>query len=152
MKKSKIELVKDLFSHIEYGNMDMVTECLSDDFMFSGPTQDPVDKKQFVELHSALRSALPDWSFNPVNVEEHDNVVTLKVHITGTHLREMNIPSLGIFSAPPSYKHISLPEEKVEVGFDGDLISSLNIEKVPSGGMQGILSQLGISQRETTRA
>ena len=92
MNKSKTELLRDLFSFIEYGNMDMAAECLSEDFLFSGPTPEPVGKKQFIELHTALRNALPDWSFNPANIEEHGDTVTLKVHITGTHLKEMSIP------------------------------------------------------------
>jgi hypothetical protein len=36
------------------------------------------------------------------------------------------------------------PEEKVEIGFDDNKISSIKVEKVVNGGVAGILSQLGI--------
>jgi hypothetical protein len=144
MNKSKVELVKELFSHLEKGEADETDMLLGDDFSFSGPTPEPVEKKRFMELHEDLLKAIPDWNFNAHDLTESWNKITLKIRQTGTHSEELNIPSLGIKAVRATNKCFSLPEEKVEVAFEGDKISSLKVEKLTNGGLLGIFSQLGI--------
>jgi hypothetical protein len=143
MNESKKELVGKLFSYIKSGKRDEAGALLSENFMFSGPVPEPVDKKDFLEMHFALLKAIPDWSFNEHDIQEQGNQVKLKVKISGTHTKELNLPSLGIKSAATN-KRISLPEEKCELTFEGDKISNFSVEKVTGGGLMGILSQLGI--------
>jgi hypothetical protein len=144
MNDPKIELVRQLFAHIENGDNDKAGAMLADDFKFSGPTPDPVDKKGFLDLHKALVSSMPDWSFNARDFRESGDFVTLKAKVSGTQTRELNIPFLGIRSARATNTYVLNPEEKVEIGFDDNKISSIKVEKVVNGGVAGILSQLGI--------
>ena len=136
--------VKRLLAHIEKHETAKADMLLSDDFIFSGPTPEPISKKSFMELHTALVSAIPDWSFDAHSFKESGDTVEVKVNIAGTHMNELNIPFLGLSSVPATNKEFLLPEEMIEIGFTGDKISSFKVGKTSGGGMPGMLSQLGI--------
>lgn len=144
MYETNTELLKQLFSAIERGVWGRAGIYLTDEFKFSGPTPEPVDKKGFLELHQALVSAIPDWSFNAHDFKESGENVSLKVRISGTHLKELNLPLMGIRSVQATNKKFSLPEEKVDVTFKNGKITSFKVEIVANAGLPGILSQLGI--------
>ncbi len=145
MNESKIELVKQFFSNIEHGDFAKAEKLLTDDFEFSGPTPEPVDKEHFLEMHRGMVGAMPDWSFDAQGFNESGDDVTLTAQVSGTHTRELNIPFLGLRAVRATKKHAINPKEKVEIHFEGDKISTFQVEKVPNAGLPGILSQLGIA-------
>ena len=98
---SRTDQLKQLISHIEKRETSKANMLLADDFMFSGPTPEPLSKKSFMEFHSSLVSAFPDFSFNAHDFEESGDKVKFKVSITGTNQRELNFPMMGIKAPPP---------------------------------------------------
>ena len=143
MKGSRTEQVKELLSHFEHRESSQVDESLTDDFAFSGPTPEPLTKKSFMDLHTSLINAFPDWAFNAHDFEESGDKVNFKVRITGTNTKELSLPMLGI-KAAASNKRVTLAEEKTEIEFAGNQISSYKVEKVDNAGVPGMLAQLGI--------
>lgn len=143
------DLVLELLHAEEERDFDRVMKMLTNDFVFSGPAPKPVGVKEYMEIHRAFLAAFPDWRFNYTTIKEDENEVTGKVHITGTHTRDLSlpiIPSLGTVQA--TGKRITLPEEKVHVKLRGSKIARLDVEPVPNGGVMGLLKQIGVDVHE----
>jgi hypothetical protein len=143
--KNKVEIVKDFISAIEQGKFDQAENCLSDDFVFSGPVPKKMSKKDWLRLHKNLLMGIPNLKFNLTDLSESGNTVNASVRLSGTHSKE--IPSLmpEVSAVPASNKNIQLPKENVTMVFKGDKISSFTVEKVPNGGVPGLLKQIGVT-------
>jgi len=143
------DIVLECLHALEEKDFDKAARFLTSDFTFTGVTPRAVNAKEFIEVHRALCQAIPDWRFNYNTVKEDDSEVTGKVHITGTHTRDLTlpmIPNLGTVHA--TGKKISSPEEKVHIYLKGNKISRFNVESVPNGGIMGILQQIGVDVHE----
>jgi hypothetical protein len=119
---------------------------LSDDMVFAGPVPQPVGKREFVGLQSALIRAMPDWKFNAGEIKEEGDKVTVPVRISGTHTAPLNLPMPGAPTIPPTLKHVQLPQEHVVFTVKDNKINRIESDNVPGGGVPGLLSQLGINR------
>ncbi len=143
------DVVLEFLHAIEEKDYDKASKYLAKDFTFSGPTPKPVDSKEFIDVHRQLLQAIPDWRFNFNVVKEDENEVTGKVHITGTHTRDLTLPMLqNLGTVRPTGKRISLPAEKVHIKVKGNKIGRFSVDVPPNGGVMGILSQIGVDVHE----
>jgi predicted ester cyclase len=141
---SAIDSVKAGLEAIEAHDFKRVEELLADDMKFVGPVPEPVGKREFIGLQSALISAMPDWRFNPSDFKEDGDIVTVMLQISGTQTGELNLPLPGIPKIPPTGKHVSLPEELTTFTVKNGKVTMIDTESSPVGGVQGILMQLGV--------
>lgn len=139
-----IEIVRLGLDAIEAHDFKKLDEYLADDMKFVGPTPEPVGKREFIALQSALVSAMPDWKFNPSNFKEDGDIVTVMLQISGTQTGELNLPMPGMPKISPTGKHVSLPEELTTFTVKNGKVSMIDSESSPAGGVQGILTQLGV--------
>lgn len=139
---SAAQIVEAFSEAMEARDWQKVASFLSDDFTLSGPTPQPVGKKEFIAIQSAFMAAIPDWSFNLSRLEERGDKVLATVRVTGTHSRDLAVP--GLPPVPATNKKISLPEEHMEFTFKGDKIASASSDNVPGGGVPGVLQQMGV--------
>ncbi len=138
-----LKFVKEVISDLERRNWDKVENNLSNDFTFTGAVSQPINKKQWVGVHRALQTGMPDLKFNLQQVRVvGDNKVAAKVKLTGTHTAEMPATLPGTKPIPATGRKIALPEEDIEFTLKGDKISSLYVKPVDHGGVKGILDQL----------
>ena len=143
------DIVLEYLHAIEEKDFDKASRYLSNDFTFSGPTPKPLGGKENIEVHRQLLTAIPDWRFNFNVINEDQNEVTGRVHVTGTHTRDLTlpmVPNLGTVHA--TGKRISLPEEKVRIKLKGNKITSFHVDVPKSGGLMGILAQIGVDVHE----
>lgn len=138
------DFVRKVLMLVETGYFRQASVHLADDFRLSGPLPGPLDKAGFLDLMQSLLGAFPDWKFRVADVRGEDGVQRLKLHIKGTNTGRIDVPSLGIHDVAPTGKHIELPEEPCEARLSGGKLSSLKIDPVPGGGMQGLFAQLGM--------
>jgi predicted ester cyclase len=117
---------------------------LSEDLVFTGPTPQPLGKREYVGVQTALINALPDWKFNAQDFKEEGDRVTVPIRISGTHTGALNLPMPGIPPLPPTGKHVQLPEEHVVFTVKDNKISRIETDQVPGAGVPGLLSQLGV--------
>ena len=143
-----IDVVKTGLAASEAGHTSKFASMLTDDMVFAGPVPEPVGKREFVGLMSALVAAMPDWKFNATDYKQNGNQVTVTLQITGTQTGELNLPMPGFPKLPPTGKHVSLPKEPTIITVKEDKISRLEASVVPGGGVAGILAQLGVSMPE----
>lgn len=139
------ELVQDVYSSLEERQSTHALSLLSEDFVFSGATPMPLNKHQWVGVIDALTAAMPDFSFDYKLVKVNGNDVVGTVELTGTQTAELALPMPGIPHVPPTGKKVHLPKEGVELTVRNGQITSLKVENLPTGGVPGILKQLGVA-------
>lgn len=135
-----------LFTSTEAGDWDKAAGTMTDDMRFSGAAPEPLHKQEYIDLLRALVWAMPDWKFNTGEFKEKGDRVIVPIHITGTHKRDLRLPKMNVPLVPPTGRHVALPNETVTLTFRGDKIASIEVSKVPGGGVMGILQQLGVME------
>jgi predicted ester cyclase len=141
---SGIDIVKSALAAAEAGDYAKVSGMLTEDMQFAGPVPNPVGKKEFIGIQSAMVAGIPDWKFNAADYKEQGDKVTAVLQITGSQTRELRLPLPGMQPIPASGKHVSLPREPVTFTIKDGKISRLESAVVPGGGVMGVLAQLGV--------
>jgi predicted ester cyclase len=127
------------------GDFDTAATYMADDFVFSGPTPEPISGAAWFGLSAALRAAFPDLSYNFRVVSVDGDVVATTTQLTGTHTGDLDLSRIGKMGIiPATGKSVSLPEEEGEAIVEDGKVVSLHIHSTPKGGIMGILSQLGV--------
>jgi hypothetical protein len=141
---SNIDICQAALAAAEAGDYAKVSGMLTDDMKFAGPVPEPVGKKEFIGIQSAMTAGMPDWKFNGTDWKEAGDKVTAVIQISGTQTRELKLPLPGMQPIPASNKHVSLPKEPITFTVTGGKISRLESAAVPGGGVMGVLAQLGV--------
>lgn len=149
MRHTRYSVIEDIV--LEYmaalGAHDFATcaSYLTDDFTFTGLMSEPLGRTEFLALEQAFYRAMPDCSYFVSNVEAEDEIVRATVQRKGTHTGELTLPISSLPSIPATGKTLYLPAEPFEYGIDKDKIMYIEVWPVPGGGIEGLLSQLGIT-------
>ena len=138
-------VLKECYAAFEASQFDKAAGYFADNFVLTGPTPQPVGKKEFVGLQTGLIQGIPDWKFNAHNFQTQGDTVTVVMQITGTQTRTISAPMPGLPDVPVTGKHFKLPEEPSRVTVKDGKITSFTSEPVPGGGVMGIFQQLGVS-------
>jgi predicted ester cyclase len=138
------EITYAFFEAFQAGDFDTAASYMADDFVFSGPTPEPISGAAWLGLSAALRAAFPDLNYNFRVVSVDGDVVTTSNQLVGTHTGDLDLSGIGMGVIPATGKTISLPEEGSEAIVEDGRLVSLHIHTTPQGGIMGILSQLGI--------
>jgi predicted ester cyclase len=141
---SAIDIVKAGLAATEAGDFKKLDSMIADDYVFAGPVPEPLGKREFMGLQSALLTAMPDWKFNAIDFKEDGDVVTVTLRVTGTQTGELKVPMPGIPILPASGKQVSLPGEKSVFTVKNGKLTRLDVTPTVGGGLLGILSQLGV--------
>ncbi|HLO15624.1 MAG TPA: nuclear transport factor 2 family protein [Anaerolineales bacterium] len=142
---SAMDVVKEGLAATEAGDFQKLDSLVAEDFVFAGPVPQPVGKREFMGLQMALLKAMPDWKFNAKDVKENGDQVAMMLQVTGTQTGELQLPMPGMPAFPPSGKRVSLPYEPSTFTVKNGKLTKLEVESSASGGLMGILSQLGIN-------
>ena len=143
------DTVKDFMIALEAKDFDTAASYLSDDFVFSGWTPQPLDKDQFLTVMRELKAGLPNLSYHFHTVKdvhdlEQEDSVKAAIQITGTQTEGFILPPLGLPPIPQMARTVSLPEEVWSYTLQGGKIARIMVHRVPGGGIQGLLHQLDI--------
>ncbi len=146
---SAVDIVKDFMIALEAKDFDKVASYLSDDFVFSGWTPQPLDKDQFITVMKELKAGLPNLTYHFQAVKEvydleQEDSVKAAIQMTGTQTDGFILPPLGLPPIPQMARTVSLPEEQWSYTLQDGKIVRIMVHRVPGGGIQGLLQQLGI--------
>lgn len=114
-----------------------VARYLTDDFVFSGVTPQPIGKQEFIAAQRQWAAGVPDWHVTFENPRTEGNTVQATSSITGTHTNTLALP--GQPSLPATGRHVQT-KDAATATIRGDQIASLTI----TPGSPGILEQLGL--------
>jgi hypothetical protein len=138
-------LVADLFDAIEAQQFDRAIDYLASDFQFSGPVPVPLNSLQWIRMHRALATAMPDITVNYIPNDHSYGVVHGSVQLSGTHTTKLDLRIPGVPAVFATGKRITLPREKVDVAVECGKVTVLKVENLPDGGLMGILAQMGVA-------
>jgi hypothetical protein len=142
MEQEKI--VESFFKAIEKNDFTAAESYLSNNFKVTGVGPDSLGAKEFLGVHRAFNTGMPDFKFNYKIGNVSKNIVETKVKLTGTHFKDMPAPIPGLHTIPATNKTIRMPEERVRFTLRDNKIESIHLESVPGGGLPGVLKQLGV--------
>lgn len=138
------KLVESLFNAIEKNDFTTAENCLTSNFKFTGVSPEPLGSKEFLGVHRAFNTGMPDFKFNYKIGTVKGNNVEATVKLTGTHFKDMPAPVPGLHTIPATNKSLRMPEEKLTFTVKDNKIASIHINSVPGGGLPGLLKQLGV--------
>ena len=143
------DTVKAFMTALELRDLDTANTYLSDDFIFTGWTPQPLDTKQFLTVFGGLQAGIPNLLFHfhtvqDVHERQGDSRVRVTTQLTGTQTEGFVLPPLGLPPIPQTAKIVSLPEEHWYFTVVNNKITRIMVERVPGGGIQGLLQQLGV--------
>ena len=146
---SPVDIVNDFMVALESKDFDTAASYLSDDFVFSGWTPQPLDKDQFMTVMGELKAGIPNLSYHFHTVRDvqdlvQESNVKAAIQMTGTQTDGFILPPLGLPPIPQMARSISLPEEQWSYTLQDGKIVRIMVHRVPGGGIQGLLQQLGI--------
>jgi ketosteroid isomerase-like protein len=114
-----------------------VARYLTDDFVFSGVTPQPVGKQEFIAAQQQWAAAAPDWHVTLENVRMEGDTVQATAAITGTQTNALSLP--GQPPIPATGRRFATRDASAAT-LRGDQLASLSI----TPGSPGILEQLGV--------
>jgi len=141
---SATDTVKAFIVALEARDFNKAASYLSDDFVFSGVTPQPVGKNEFLGMQESVQTAFPDWSFNLGDLHEDGDTVKMTLQISGTQTGQLDLSPVGLPPVPPTGKKVSLPKDPAEVTVKGGKITAFHNMPSANGGLPGMLSQLGV--------
>ncbi|MFL5656474.1 MAG: nuclear transport factor 2 family protein [Ktedonobacteraceae bacterium] len=146
---SSVDIAKDFMIALESKDYDTAASYLSDDFVFSGWTPQPLDKDQFITVMGELKAGIPNLSYHFHTVRDvrdlvQESNVKAAIQMTGTQTDSFILPPLGLPPIPQMARSVSLPEEHWDYTLQNGKIVKITVQRVPGGGIQGLLHQLGI--------
>lgn len=139
---SPVDVVKTFITALQAGEMEEAAQYMTDDFVERGWTPQPLDEQTFLAMMSALRNALPDFSYHLSEMSERGEEVEAFISITGSHTRDLALPEFGLPLIPYSGVAIQLPQTRATFRVKGDAIAEMLVESLPGGGLNGILQQI----------
>ena len=145
---SGMDIVKAGLAAADAGDFAKLAALLADDMVFAGPVPEPVGKREFLGIQSAMQAGMPDWKFNASDFKEDGDKVMVTMQITGTHTGELKLPMPGMPPIPATGKRVSLPKEQTTFTLKDGKVVRLETAGVPGGGVMGILVQLGIAPQK----
>jgi predicted ester cyclase len=139
---SPVQVVKTFITALQAGEMEEAARFMTDDFVERGWTQQPLDGQTFLAMMSALRNALPDFSFHLSMPRERGKEVEALLAVAGTHTRDLALPEFGLPLIPYAGVAIQLPQQQATFRVKEDAIAEMRVEALPGGGLNGLLQQI----------
>lgn len=140
---NEMNVVHDLMSGLDTGDLDKVSSLISDDFRFYLPLPYPIEKLHIMGFLGTFKKAFPDWSYNFSNASVETGHVRGTVKPGGTHSNDGSLPGMPPVLA--TGKVITLPEIPVDFTVKNNKISELKIDQMPGGNFSNLMENLGIN-------
>ena len=141
---NKREIVQDLLDSVQKGDFEKAKSLLTEDFQFSGPIPEPVNREAWLEMSSSLKTAFPDLDYHFKVIGADDDVVRTTSQLSGTHRGSFDLTNMNMGVIPATNKAFSAKLEKTKITVKENKITSWAVEPTQGAGLNAILDQLGV--------
>jgi len=141
---NKRETVQALMDAVQKGDFVNVKSMLADEFQFSGPVPEPINKEAWLEMSASLKTAFPDLDYHFKVIGTEGNVVRSTSQLSGTHNGVFDLTNMNMGMIPATNKAFSAKLEKTKVTVKDDKITSWMVEPTDGAGLLAILKQLEV--------
>jgi predicted ester cyclase len=138
------ETVQALMDSVQKGDFEDAKTMLADDFQFSGPIPEPINKEAWLGMSASLKTAFPDLDYHFKVIGTEGDVVRTTSQLSGTHSGPFDLTGINLGVIPATDKTFVATREKTKVTVKENKITSWTVEPTEGAGLKAILSQLGI--------
>jgi predicted ester cyclase len=141
---NKREIVQTLLDSVQKGDFEKAKTLLTDDFQFSGPIPEPINRDAWLGMSSSLKTAFPDLDYHFKVIGADDDVVRTTSQLSGTHRGSFDLTDMNMGVIPATNKSFSAKLEKTKITVKDNKITSWAVEPTEGAGLKAILSQLDV--------
>jgi len=141
---NKRETVQALMDSVQKGDFENVKSMLADDFQFSGPIPEPINKEAWLEMSASLKTAFPDLDYHFKVIGAEGDVVRSTSQLSGTHNGAFDLTNMNMGVIPATNKAFSTKSEKTKVTVKDNKITLWAVEPNDGAGLMEILKQLDV--------
>ena len=141
---NKRETVQALMDSVQKGDFENVKSMLADDFQFSGPIPEPINKDAWLGMSASLKTAFPDLNYHVKVIGADGDVVKSTSQLSGTHSGSFDLTNMQMGVIPATNKSFSVKLEKTRVTVKDNKITAWVVEPTEGAGLKAILGQLGV--------
>ncbi len=141
---NKRETVQALMDAVQKGNFENVESMLADDFQFSGPVPEPINKEAWLAMSVSLKTAFPDLDYHFKVIGTEGDVVKSIAQLSGTHNGAFDLTSMNMGVIPATNKTFSTKSEKTKVTVKDNKVTLWAAEPNDGAGLMEILKQLDV--------
>ena len=129
---------------VQKGDFENVRSMLADDFQFSGPVPEPINKEAWLEMSASLKTAFPDLDYHFKVIGVEGDIVRSTSQLSGTHNGAFDLTSMNMGVIPATNKAFSTKSEKTKVTVKDNKITLWAVEPNDGAGLIEILKQLEV--------
>ena len=141
---NKREIVQTLLDSVQKGDFVTAKSMLADDFQFSGPVPEPIDRDAWLGMSSNLRTAFPDLDYHFKVIGTDGDFVRTTSQLSGTHRGAFDLTNMNMGIIPATHQSFSAKLEKTKITVKEAKITSWAVEPTDGAGLKAILDQLGV--------
>ena len=141
---NKRETVQALMDAVQKGDLALAESMLADDFQFSGPTPQPLDKEAWLGMSSSLMAAFPDLDYHFKVIGTEGNVVRATSQWSGTHRGPLDLTSMNMGVIPATNKSFVANRDKTKITVRENKIAAWVVEAAQGAGVIEILKQFDV--------
>ncbi len=141
---NKREMVQALMDSVQKGDFENAESMLADDFQFSGPVPEPINKAAWLAMSSNLKTAFPDLDYHFKVIGTEGDVVRSTSQMSGTHNGAFDLTNMNMGVIPATNKAFSARLEKTKVTVKDNEITAWVVEPTDGAGLMAILKQLEV--------
>jgi len=130
---------------VQKGDFVNAKSLLADDFKFSGPIPEPVNREAWLGMSASLKTAFPDLNYRFTVIDTDGDVVKTTSQLSGTHTGSFDLTNMKMGIIPATNKAFSAKLEKTRVTVKENKITSWAVEPTDGAGLKAILGQLGVN-------
>jgi ketosteroid isomerase-like protein len=138
------EIVQTLLDSVQKGDLVKTKSLLADDFQFSGPIPEPINREAWLGMTASLKTAFPDLDYHFHVIGADDDVVKTTSQLSGTHTGSFDLTNMQMGVIPATKKAFSAKLEKTKITVKANKITSWAVEPTEGAGLTAILAQLGV--------
>jgi predicted ester cyclase len=141
---NKRETVQVLMDSIQKGDFENAKAMLADDFQFSGPVPEPINREAWLGMSASLKTAFPDLDYHFRVIGTEGDVVRTTSQLSGTHSGSFDLSNMDMGVIPATNKAFSANAEKTKVTVKENKITAWVVEPTEGAGLMAILKQLDV--------
>jgi len=141
---NKREIVQSLMDSIQKGDFNNAKTLLADDFQFSGPIPQPINREAWLGMSASLKTAFPDLDYHFKVIGADDDVVKTTSQLSGTHRGSFDLTNMKMGVIPATNKTFAAKLENTKITVKENKVTSWAVEPTQGAGLHAILEQLGV--------
>jgi predicted ester cyclase len=141
---NKREIVQSLMDSIQKGDFKNAKTLLADDFEFSGPIPEPINREAWLGMSASLKTAFPDLDYHFNVIGADDDIVKTTSQLSGTHSGPFDLTNMKMGVIPATNKTFAAKLENTKITVKENKVTSWAVEPTQGAGLNAILDQLGV--------